>query len=55
MFISSQFSQKLDKLFIDMNKYVQACFEMSKNPPEDLFVRILPIFADDGSLQVEPK
>jgi len=43
------FSEKLKKLFIDMNKPVQALFRVGPTPPEGLFIRALPIYAEAGS------
>ena len=45
-----QFSEKLKKLFIDMNKPVQAMFKVGPNPPEGLFIRALPIYAVAGHI-----
>ena len=46
-----QFSDKLRKLFIDMNKPVQAMFRVGANPPEGLFIRALPLYAVAGHIQ----
>ena len=47
-FLLFQYSEPLKKLFIDMNKYVLAQFNVGQNPPNDLSIRILPIYAVAG-------
>lgn len=39
------YSKRLKKLFIDMNRFVQAEFRVGVNPPEGLYIRVLPVYA----------
>ena len=48
IFFLFQYSEPLKKLFIDMNKYVLAQFNVGQNPPNDLAIRITPIYAVAG-------
>jgi hypothetical protein len=50
-FLSSQFSEKLNKLFIDFNKIVIASCYVGPNPPDGLYVRVLPVYAVANSIQ----
>ena len=45
-----QYSADLNKLFIDMGKYVQITFHAGQNPPEGYFIRALPIYASPSHL-----
>lgn len=45
------FSSRLKKLFIDMNRWVQVEFRVGHNPPEGLFIRALPIYAEASHLR----
>lgn len=47
----SQFSEKLNKLFIDFNKIVLASCYVGPNPPDGLYVRVLPVYAVANSIQ----
>ena len=38
----------LNKLYIDMNKFVRASFNVGPSPPEGLCVRAVPIYAQAG-------
>eukprot|EP00092_Neocalanus_flemingeri_P014191 GFUD01015311.1.p1 GENE.GFUD01015311.1~~GFUD01015311.1.p1 ORF type:complete len:525 (+),score=111.78 GFUD01015311.1:61-1635(+) len=40
------FSSQLKKLYIDMNKWVQVEFRVGPSPPDGLFIRALPIYAE---------
>jgi len=40
------YSNSLRKLYIDMNKWVQAEFRVGPAPPEGLYVRALPVYAE---------
>jgi len=39
------YSKRLKKLFIDMNRLVQAEFRVGVNPPEGMYIRVLPVYA----------
>ena len=43
---SIDFSELLNKLFVDMNKWVKLTFRLSKPPNQDLFVRALPVYTE---------
>lgn len=43
-----QYSKTLNKLFIDMNKYVTVSFATKKSPPEGSVIRILPVYGIDA-------
>ena len=45
------YSSRLKKLYIDMNKLVQVEFRVGENPPEGLQIRALPIYADPTHLR----
>ena len=47
-FLPFQYSLKLQKLFIDMDKDVLAVFNVGPQPPDGLHVRVLPIYAQAG-------
>lgn len=40
------YSSQMKKLYIDMNKWVQVEFRVGTNPPDGLFIRALPIYAE---------
>ena len=47
MFFHFQYSSTLNKLFVDIDKYVQVAFSMSaypQNVPDDFTVRLVPVF-----------
>ncbi len=46
MLLFFQYSSVLNKLFIDMGKYVQVSFSAGKNPPAGLYIRALPVYSD---------
>jgi len=41
-----EFSSKLNKLYADMNKWVQVEFRIGHNPPPNLCIRTLPVFSE---------
>lgn len=41
-----EFSHKLNKLYADMNKWVQVEFKIGRNPPPNLCIRTLPVFTE---------
>jgi len=43
------YSKKLNKLFIDMNKWAQVEFKIGSDPPPDLTIRTLPVYTDPSS------
>merc|ERR1712013_133715 len=45
------YSTALRKLYIDMNKLVQAEFRVGPTPPEGLWIRALPIYAEAGHIR----
>lgn len=45
------YSSQLKKLYIDMNKWVQVEFRVGSNPPEGLFIRALPIYAEASHIR----
>jgi len=42
------YSSMLNKLYIDMNKFVNASFSVGPSPPDGLLIRALPIYAQAG-------
>jgi len=40
------YSSQLKKLYIDMNKWVQVEFRVGESPPDGLYIRALPIYAE---------
>jgi hypothetical protein len=38
----------VNKLFIDMNKFIMATFNVGSDPPDGLNIRIMPIYAVAG-------
>jgi len=47
------FSTKLNKLFVDMDKWVQVEFKIGTDPPADLTIRTLPVYTE-ASYRREP-
>jgi len=45
------YSHKLKKLFIDMNKLVQVEFRIGSSPPPNLLIRTLPVFSEASSIR----
>jgi len=45
------YSSQLKKLYIDMNKWVQVEFRVGSSPPEGLFIRALPIYAEASHIR----
>lgn len=45
LLFSPQFSHDLNKLFIDMGKYIQIGFSAGDSPPENVYIRAVPIYA----------
>jgi len=45
------YSTTLRKLYIDMNKLVQAEFRVGPSPPDGLWIRALPIYAEAGHIR----
>jgi len=45
------YSERLRKLFIDMNKWVQIDFRVGPQPPQGLYIRVLPIYAEASHLK----
>jgi len=45
------YSSKLKKLYIDMNKWVQVEFRVMTNAPSNLFIRAMPIYSDAANIR----
>jgi len=45
------YSSQLKKLYIDMNKWVQVEFRVGSSPPEGLYIRALPIYAEASHIR----
>lgn len=40
------FSEALNKLYVDLNYWIEVYFKIAKVPSEDLYVRALPVFSE---------
>ena len=52
---NTEFSLELNKLFIDMDKWIELRIVFSNDPPQDLFIRALPIFAEATDIHIPVK
>jgi hypothetical protein len=49
------FSERLNKLYTDMNKWVQIKFSFGRYPTDGLYIRALPIYGDAADLKTSVK